>query len=89
MTAIQLYKFINDNDVEFRWQKNNGEIDVMIFPNVSQIEDFFNILSPSVFDDGGIDCTMMHGYFAIWMNDICKYYGIDMTEVFGIIPSRH
>lgn len=89
MNSLTLYKFINDNNIEFRWQRNDGVYDVMIFPTTNQIEDFFNILTPCVFDDGGIDCTMMNGYFAIWMGDICKYYSIDMTEVFGITPSRH
>lgn len=52
-------------------------------PNLSEVADFNELLSPSHFDNEGIDCTMKDGYFCFWMEDICAYYGIELEEIFG------
>lgn len=82
MTAIELYKFVKENEIEWHWRDNNGELDVILFPSIYHIEEFNKILAPSHFDDGGIKCRMMHGYFCFWMRNICEYYGIKMEDVF-------
>ena len=80
MTARELYKFIED--IEWRYDDNNGIEDVIIFPYTFQVGEFNKLLSNCVFDDGGIECKMMDGYFAFWMKDICEYHGIELNEVF-------
>lgn len=81
MTELELYKFINDNDIEWHWQENDGADDVLVFPHFSQIEEFAKFVKG--ISENGFPCTMMNGYFAFWMNDICNYYGIDMEKVFA------
>lgn len=81
MTELELYKFIEDNNIEWHRDDNKGEEDVIIFPNFSQIEYFRKILSPCLFDDG-VECIMKDGYFAFWMKDICDYYGVEFEKVF-------
>lgn len=85
MTAIELYKFIEDNNIENRYETDNetGIRDVLIFPYTFQVHDFYKLLGKSSFDDGGINCQMMDGYFAFWMKDLCEYHGIELQEVFG------
>lgn len=82
MTSVALYKFINENSVEWKWAEKDSKQDVLIFPSIYVIEDFYKLQSPTVFDEAGIKCYMKGGYFAIWMNDVCEYYGIEMNEVF-------
>lgn len=84
MTALQLHKFIEDNGIEWRWETNeSGEDDVIIFPYSFQMHDFNEIMKGSgVLDDGGVICYMRNGYFALFIKDICDYFGIDMEEVF-------
>ena len=85
MKAIELYKYIHENGIEFRYETHNdtGIRDVLIFPSIYQIEGFYKLLSRCSFDDGGIECQMMDGYFAFWMDDICSYHGVEIQEVFG------
>lgn len=83
MTAIELYKFIHQNDVEFKWENNKDQRDILIFVTVYDIQEFNDLLTQTAFDDYGIECTMMKGHFAFWMDDICQHYGIDLVEVFG------
>lgn len=82
MKALDLYKFINDNNVEWHKQNNDGTPDVLMFPHIREVEDFAKLLSSSHFDDSGIECRMKDGYFCFWMKDICDYYGIELEEVF-------
>ncbi len=82
MKSLDLYKFINDNKIEWHKQNNDGGRDVIIFLYYYHIEDFRKILSTSLFDDSGIECRMKDGYFCFWMRDICEYYGIELNEVF-------
>ena len=85
MTALEFYKFINDNNIEYHWEDNIEikERDVIFFPYYFQMEDMRKIMSASDFDDKGIRCTMKDGYFAIWASEILGPNGIELTEIFG------
>jgi len=79
MTTLELYKFIENYNVEFHW----NEEDVMMFVNNDNIKYFNSILNSSIFDDGGIHCVMKDGYIAFEMENICDYYDIELKDVFG------
>jgi hypothetical protein len=32
--------------------------------------------------DNELNCVLKDGYVCIWMQDICDYYGIEITNVF-------
>jgi len=81
MTELELYKYITDNEIEWHRRDNNGKLDVIIFPSISDIDEFVELARGCV-DDEGIECSLKDGYLAIWMQDICDYYGIDIDKVF-------
>jgi len=82
MTAIELYRFLHNNRIEWHYSENGNEKDVIIFVEYYNVENFRKILSASMFDDEGIECSMKDGYFCFWMKYICEYYGIELSEVF-------
>jgi hypothetical protein len=82
MTALQLYKYVTDNGIEWHWHNHDGEQDVILLPYIMHLEEFNDLLSNGIFDDAGIEITMWKGYVGIWMLDICEYYGIKLEEVF-------
>lgn len=82
MTGLELYKFINENQIEWHKSNNEGTPDVLIFPYSFQMEELYKLLAESIFDDGGIEVYWKGKYFAIWMKNICEYCGIDMDQVF-------
>lgn len=81
MTELELYKYINDNNIEWHRHDNGSVSDVLIFPMTFQVAQFSNLIKDMACD-GGIECRLRDGYFAFWMNDICDYYNIDMDKVF-------
>lgn len=88
MKALDLYKYIKDNDIEYRWENNNNERDVIIFPRMFEIEELNKLLPIYLYDDEGIECIMKEGYFAIWMFDICERCDIELKEIFGDDPNN-
>ena len=85
MKAIDFYRFVHENEIEFHWAGNDetGERDVILFPSFSEMAELCKIMAPSHFDDGGIPCRMKYRYIAIWASDLLSRYGIDVVNVFG------
>ncbi len=80
MTAIELYKFIHEESIEFRWEGD----DVIIWVSVWLIEDFNDLFgTSSILDnEGGIECGMQYKCFWFMMGDLCEFYGIELEEIF-------
>lgn len=82
MTELELYKYVNGNNIEWHWAENNeGVNDVFILPLICQLEEFSKLIKSSLQDEH-ITCYMRNGYLAIWMKDICERYDIDIINVF-------
>jgi len=82
MKALQLYKFITENNIEWHWKNEDGLDDVLMFVDIGVIKYFNEIIGPIIFNDEGIICHMKDGYFAFWMYEICEYHNIELKEVF-------
>ena len=82
MKELELYKFINDNNVEWHWVNNEGADDVIILPNFYLLEDFMKLQSIVYLSEDGIPCFLKDGYIGMFMADICEYYGIEIENVF-------
>jgi hypothetical protein len=78
MKAIELYKFVTENKIEYHW---HGD-DVMMFVDDDKISKFNNILPVSIFDDYGISCIMKYSYFCFEMKHICEYCDIELIDIF-------
>jgi hypothetical protein len=81
MTELELYKFINDNSIEWSKEINDHTEDILIFPYTFQMDRFVELVKDCDFDEGLI-CRLKGHYFAIWMSELCKSNGIDMNNVF-------
>ena len=79
MTELELYKFINENCIEYHWHENN----VFMFIPIYIIEEFATLFSESFFDESELKCTFRNDYFCFEMQDICDFYGMDMKKVFN------
>ena len=82
MNALQLYKYIHKNKIEYHWLNNEGTQDVIIFPSFDQLDELNKLVPFAVYEDNGIPCAIKDGYVALWMSYICEYCDIDMSDVF-------
>jgi hypothetical protein len=81
--ALKLYKFIKDNNIEHRYEMNNGYEDVIIFVNKYLIEEFMDIIGDTVGDwDDPYVAYVKDGYFAFWMGRLLEYNDIEFVDIF-------
>jgi hypothetical protein len=85
MTELQLFKWVKEWEPEYRWDTNDEtkQADVILWFSVYAIESFYKLLDPSLFNDGGgLDARLVSNSIAIWMGEICDYFGIEIENVF-------
>ena len=84
MTELELFKWVQEHESEWRWDTNgNKEDDVLIWISVYAIESFYDLLDPSIFNDGGgLDARLVDRSIAIFMGEICEHFGIAIENVF-------
>jgi hypothetical protein len=81
MTELQLYKFINENNIEYHWGEKQGIPDVIVFIDFDCIMEFTRMI-PFLLDEGGINVILKETYICVWMLDICERSDIDIKNIF-------
>lgn len=87
MNSIQLYKFITDNCLEWRWTNNEQEDDVILFLPFSSLGGFSIVTEWS--DDEPYPCVLKSNYIALFLKNICEYHGLDIEDIFDKQGSHH
>jgi hypothetical protein len=85
MTELEFYKWVKDNDPEYRWDRNgiSNEEDVILWISFWRIKSFMELLSaPGLFDEGGIEVRLQQDSIAIWASDVLDYFGIELEKIF-------
>ena len=96
MTELQLYKFLQDNAIEYHFwhndievenleeysEENSREWEIMIYPQLRDLQGFTDICDESLFDDGRIEIYLAKQYVAIDLLPIMEYYGIEPKNIF-------
>lgn len=78
MTELQLYKFIKDNDIEYRWESE----EILFWVPFYLLGDLTDLIGSSYLSEGGIQVRLQEGYIAMAGYDMCEYFGINPDNVF-------
>lgn len=82
MTELQLYKYINENNIEWHRQNNEeGVEDICIMPRFSHLQEFV-VLIDFLLSDDYLTVYIRSGYVCIWMKELCENCGIEMQNIF-------
>ncbi|MCK9255826.1 MAG: hypothetical protein GX793_01505 [Bacteroidales bacterium] len=84
MTDLELYKFIKECDVEWKWEKFDGEEynDIVMFISTQNIDEFQELIKDYLDAKGFYKCNLKTDCIAVRMCAICDFYDIDMDKVF-------
>lgn len=86
MTELQLYKFVNDNGLEWHWSYHIDGTHLVIFIPHYLLPDFCEMLGYSAFDDEGLPCDqhLCHdGSIGLArFENVCEWYGIETENIF-------
>ncbi len=72
MTELELYKFIQENDVDI---DRHGE-ELVAWISHYDLSDLTTMIG-SALDDGGIDVNLQSSCIAIDIESVCVHFGID------------
>lgn len=83
MKELELYKFIQENDIEYRYQVNyeTKKDDLLVWIPFYLVEEFAEMIK-SINSDSPTNCCLTENYLCFWMDDICSYFGIELESVF-------
>lgn len=84
MTELDLFKWVQEWEPEWRWDINgatNSE-DVILWVSIPSLKWFMDLLPYSLFDEGGIEVRLLDASIALWASDICSPFGIKTENVF-------
>lgn len=77
MTAIKLYKFIQENSLEISW---SGE-ELILWTNFYCIKEFAEMIGYDYLSDGGMDVNLQYDSIALDIVPICEYFDIEPTDI--------
>lgn len=83
MKALDLYKFVKENELEYQWDND----DVILFVSYNYLLEWCNLLGYNFFVDDGLACVMEYGYIGFKMKAICEHFGIELREIFEPIKN--
>lgn len=76
MTELELYKFAQDKEIDWRGDK------LMLWLSPHQIHEFIEVEGDIITDDGGCEVTLiMGGDICIELNDICEIHEINPENI--------
>ena len=82
MTELQLYKFIEENSIEWNWNINgSGNTDVLICIDFNDLDEFTTLIADALVEEP-IKVHLRITYVFVWMQDLCDYFGIEIENVF-------
>lgn len=82
MDKLSLYKFVEDNNIEYHW----WEGDVIMFVPFGLLSEWSELLGYAFLSDEGAQATMKSNDIVFEMSEICEYFDIydeDMREIFN------
>jgi hypothetical protein len=85
MSELDFYKWVNETQPEWRWDKNgtSNKEDVILWINFYNIKSFMEVLAaPGLFDEGGIEVRLQEYSLAVWASDVLDYFGIELDKIF-------
>lgn len=81
MEAIEIYKFIKDNHIEWHWVEYNNYTDVVIFIPFDLLEKFTSMLS-KVDIERRIESVLIQFHVCIMIKELLERHEIELSEIF-------
>jgi hypothetical protein len=82
MTELELYKFIEENSIEWHWDINgSGKTDVLICIDFCDLDEFTTLIADALIEEP-IVVHLRTNYVFVWMQDLCDIFDIEIENVF-------
>lgn len=79
MTELDLYKFVEQNKLEYHW---NGE-ELNLFVDFHCLSEFTQLLGYEFLSEVNQPCVLKDSFVGVEMTEICDKFGLDAKNVFA------
>lgn len=76
MTELQLYKFCEDKELDWRGDK------LIIWIPFWQLEDFTEMIGYNYLSEGGVEVSLLDDCIALDIVDLCEYFDIEPENIY-------
>lgn len=80
MTELELYKFITENSIEWRYI---DEDEVIVFISFHFLDEWSDCIWYFSTEDEWLDCVMKDTYMCFYMKDLCEMHDIELEKIFS------
>lgn len=84
MTELELYKFINNNELEITWNcYENKDDELILWIPFYYLDEFTKMIGYNYLSDGGIEVNLQEDCTSLDINPICEYFDINSENILG------
>jgi len=84
MKELDLYKFLEKNTVEMRWDGIKESAVLSAWIPAHSLTEFTEMIASSLNDGGRTAHLCSRGFIWVDLSSICEHYGIDPEKIFPI-----
>ena len=82
MTELELYKFLNDNNIEHHWEKSvNNEDEFLVWIPFLLLDEFTELIGTNYLSEGGTDVNLQKDCVCLDIVDIAEYHEIELENI--------
>ena len=78
MTELELYKFIEDHEIEYNWDSKQ----IYMFVDFCYLDRFSRLLGSTYLTNNTLECVTKDTHIAYEMTEICEHFDIELKNVF-------
>lgn len=82
MNALELYKFVQKNSLEYHWAETDSQTDVVLFVPIELLSEFANMLGYTILTNKEIRPVLKMNHCVFEMDSICEHFDISVHDVF-------
>lgn len=75
MTELDLYKFVQDKEIDWRGNK------LILWIPFYDLQEFTNLIGYDYLSEGGEEVSLQHNCIALELNDICDNFDIEAENI--------
>lgn len=79
MSELELYKFLEEHEIEYRWERQNTEF--LVWIPFYLLEDFTEMIGEDYFCEGGVDVNLQYSWVCIDITNIAECHSIDLENI--------
>lgn len=82
MTELELYKFLNENNIEHHWEKDRNRNDIfLVWIPFDLIKEFTSMVGSDYLSAGGTGANLQEDFICLDISEIAEYHEVELQNI--------